>query len=309
MGRGLFFYRMNPILKYRWLVGLLLENRQGLTLSEIADRWEMRDLDGRPFCRRSFQRWREEAEEIFSIRIECNSSYRYYIAHGDVENDRLSAWLMHSLSISNLANDLRDMRESVLFEDAPKGEEYLGIILEAMKSCRQLSMIYHNFNRVAPNEPALVNPLCVKMRDHRWYMVAEYTKYPGQPRVLALDRVVGLTMEATRFKKLKGFNASEFFAESYGVMAMPDMEAKKVVLKFDSHEAKYIRSLPIHESQQETVCDGYSLFTYRLKLTEDFLIAMLPHAFHGEVIEPLELREEMCRRAKKILERNKSLTP
>ena len=67
-------------------------------------------------------------------------------------------------------------------------------------------------------------------------------------------------------------------------------EAKRVVIRVEARHAKYFRALPLHSSQQEMIHDNYSIFTYRLKLTADFLQELLSHGANLTVMEPAELR-------------------
>ena len=50
------------------------------------------------------------------------------------------------------------------------------------------------------------------------------------------------------------------------------------------------RALPLHASQIETVSDKFSLFTYRMRLTDDFLAELLSYGPRVTVLEPPELR-------------------
>ena len=52
-------------------------------------------------------------------------------------------------------------------------------------------------------------------------------------------------------------------------------EPKDVRLRVESRIAKYLRALPLHHSQQEMVGDGYSIVTLRLRITTDFVKALL----------------------------------
>ena len=66
--------------KYIWLIQTLIDaGDRGLSLGEIADRWEDRYDEFYP--RRTFNNHRAAIEEIFGIEIGCNrSTNRYYIS-------------------------------------------------------------------------------------------------------------------------------------------------------------------------------------------------------------------------------------
>lgn len=67
-------------------------------------------------------------------------------------------------------------------------------------------------------------------------------------------------------------------------------DVRKVVLKADPRQAKYLAALPLHHSQIQIVGDRYSLFTLRLRITDDFVEELLSHGQGITVLEPPELR-------------------
>ena len=62
------------------------------------------------------------------------------------------------------------------------------------------------------------------------------------------------------------------------------------MLKVDPRQAKYFRALPLHHSQEEFVHDSFSIFRFRLRLTQDFVEELLSHGPRVTVMEPPELR-------------------
>ena len=71
-----------------------------------------------------------------------------------------------------------------------------------------------------------------------------------------------------------------------------------------SRQAKYFRSLPLHDSQkEEETTDSYSVFEYRLVPTFDFKQEVLRQGPFVEVLEPTNFREEIRNNVKAMLER------
>ena len=57
----------------------------------------------------------------------------------------------------------------------------------------------------------------------------------------------------------------------------------------------YLRTLPLHPSQQETeTCDEWSIFTYRMVPTWDLEHELLQYNDNVEVLAPQSLREQMA---------------
>lgn len=63
-----------------------------------------------------------------------------------------------------------------------------------------------------------------------------------------------------------------------------------MVLKVDSRRAKYLRALPLHHSQDEAIHDDFSIFSYQLRLTPDFVQEILSYGPELTVLEPPELK-------------------
>ena len=77
--------------------------------------------------------------------------------------------------------------------------------------------------------------------------------------------------------------------------------ARKVVLKASQNKAKYLRALPLHHTQSEVVHEDYTLFSYRLYLTNDLVAEILSHGVEIEVVSPPELRALVAEQLKGAL--------
>ena len=73
------------------------------------------------------------------------------------------------------------------------------------------------------------------------------------------------------------------------------------ILKVTSAQANYLRSLPMHHSQQEIErTSEFSIFQIVIKPTNDFLQEILKNGEDIEVLEPLWLRTEISNRIKQM---------
>lgn len=280
-----------------------------MTLDELYDAWERSSLYediGKPLSRRTFQRWREETELLFDVKIGWKDGYRYYIEDDGSESDSISSWLIHTLSVSNTVESFKNQRDHILLEEVPTGTEYLETILEAIRDRYQLKVTYHNFKSKDANLPAIVNPLCVKLSERRWYVVVDFAEKENYRRVMSLDRIEELEMLDSSFTMPPDFNARRHFKDSYGITVMQDKPAEKVVLKVPDSAVPYLRSLPFHTSQREIRKEeGYVFMEYTLKITDELAYALLRHASRSEIIQPVELREKVAEIARQIVKINK----
>ena len=90
--------------KYIWLVQTFIRaGENGLSLSEITDKWETRfDSD---YSRRTFNNHRSAVAEVFGIEIECNrATNRYFIRYTDDVSDENAenAWLINTFTVNNI---------------------------------------------------------------------------------------------------------------------------------------------------------------------------------------------------------------
>ena len=97
------------------------------------------------------------------------------------------------------------------------------------------------------------------------------------------------------------FNPTEFFSEYYGVIVDEEQTVEKVTFKVTSAQANYLRSLPMHHSQQEIErTSEFSIFRIVIKPTYDFQQEILKNGEDIEVLEPSWFRTEISNRIKQM---------
>ena len=171
-------YRMakNLLNKYVWLVETIYKAKR-ISFEDINLRWLDNDMsEGKPMSIRNFHKWRIAIEEMFGLIIENErgGQYRYYIQNADdLKNGSLRSWLFNTLTVSNLMMESVSIKNKILFEEIPDGEQYLPVILEALKKNTVLEMTYQSFWRDEANT-FTVEPYCLKAFKQRWYLVARF---------------------------------------------------------------------------------------------------------------------------------------
>ena len=85
------------------------------------------------------------------------------------------------------------------------------------------------------------------------------------------------------------------------------MKPQKIVVRAFGIHVEYMRTLPLHVSQNEVACkhQQYSDFQYKLCLTPELSTKLLAMGENVEVLEPVELREEIKNRLASAMERYK----
>ena len=286
----------NLLNKYVWLVETIYKAKQ-ITYEDINLQWLDNEMSERkPLPLRTFHKWRIAIEEMFGLIIENEQGgrYRYYIQNADeLKNGSMRSWLFNTLTVSNLMMENVSIKDKVLFEEIPDGEQYLPDIFEALKKNLVLEMTYQSFSRDEENTFE-VEPLCLKAFKQRWYLVA-HSPYYDKVMIYALDRVHRLGIIKKSFKYPKDFVPEKFFDDCFGIIADKRIKPETVKLKVSAGQANYLRTLTLHQTQREIEqTDEYSIFIVKLRPTFDFRQEILSQGSDIEVLEPKWFRDEVA---------------
>lgn len=284
--------------RYVWLIDVI--NRHGhISFKDISYLWSRSPLNtvGENYLpERTFHNHREAIFDTFGIEIKCDRSLGYYIANSDdLEADGIRKWLMESLSMNNLLNETKDMRDRILFEKIPSSQKWLPLIVNAMRDGKQIEMTYQSFWK---DEPCTykAKPYCLKLFKQRWYMLAK-SEGKDEPRIYALDeRMINVVQTDQDYKLPAKFNAEKFFAEYFGIIVGTDWEPQEVKIRVVNNQVKYFDTLPLHDSQRkvpEESNDQYTVYRYHLAPTFDFKQELLSHGPDVTVLSPADFREEV----------------
>ena len=290
------------IQQYIWLVNTLRQYHQ-LSLEEINRLWiENKVVGGSPLTRVSFFRHKDSILNMFGILIECDKDhgYKYYISNPEViDDDSINRWVLSTLTVNGVLADSASVKDRVVLENVPAGEEYLQSIIQAIKSNRRIFMGYQKFGTEGYEKT--VCPSALKLFHQRWYLLARNDD--DQMRIYALDRMTRVTLTEQSFEMPADFSPEAYFAEYYGVLTDQTPMAHVVVRAYGK-TPNYLRTLPLHASQREVnTTDSYSDFSYDIRPTTDFINALFSHTSGIEVLEPAELRLKFCKILKETINR------
>ena len=165
------------ISKYVWVIETIYRKKK-ISFKNLNELWLDDEISrGEEIPKRTFDNWRNVIFDLFGISIsnENRGEYRYYIeSEKDVCNNGVRSWLYNTLSVSNALAKSQSIKDRILLEYIPSGQEYLQPIIEAMKENRVLNITYHSYWKDEENSFD-VQPYCVKLFRQRWYMVARST--------------------------------------------------------------------------------------------------------------------------------------
>ena len=274
--------------RYIWIIDTI--RRYGrISRRELNECWERSPYsDGeREISRRTFFNYRMAIEELFSLTIECDPrTYEYYIVEPD--KGRITDWLLDSSATSSVLQGSREIASKILLEDVPSAREFLAPIIEALKVNHPIRFDYHPYTRTNPTPGVTIEPYFLRIYRQLWYVTGRNTA-DGKVKTYSLDRMSNLTILTSTFTPPPDADPTEYFHDSFGIM-VNESRPRTVKLMVESRQAKYFRALPLHHSQQEMVSDSYSIFTYRLRITSDFVSAILSYGSAVTVVSPPELK-------------------
>ncbi len=287
---------MTQLQKYTWLIETI--RRAGkISHRDLSDKWERcTDLsDCKPLHRATFNRWRDAIFSQFGIIIDCQrvGGYLYFIANPeDIDEDELKKWMLDSFAVGNLIGENLSLKDRIVVDQIPSGRDHLTTILEAMKQNCVVNIEYKAFV-YSRSFKIPVEPYCVKLYENRWYMLG-HNLSKDTIRLYGLDRIESVEITDKEYRLPKGFSASEFFYNYFGIVADARIKPERIVLRADKNHTPYLKSLPLHHSQRLIEDNGeYADFELYLAPTYDFVMKLLQVGAMIEVISPLSLRKTM----------------
>ncbi|MDE6576771.1 MAG: WYL domain-containing protein [Muribaculaceae bacterium] len=288
---------------YIWLIETI--HREGsISLTDLSDKWAKSAIsNGAPMSRTTFNRHREEIEDIFGIKIVCsrNGGNRYYIeSKGLLDKNSVENWMVNTISLSNILAENRSVSNRILLESIPTENINLQIVIDAMRKCKKVEFDYKKY--YAPEiKHYEIEPYCVKLYHRRWYLLGRYSD-TQEFRLFAFDRISSIRHSSKKFKIAQDFNATEYFNECFGVALNTSVSVQKVILRAYTNERYYLRDLPLHHSQR-LVGEGKDFFDYEITIrpTEDFLGYLLSRSKFIKILSPRYLAEQLKEMALSIL--------
>lgn len=172
-----------------------------------------------------------------------------------------------------------------------KGIEYLKPLLQAIKEHRKIAFKHFNFHTEL-NKSYSMKPYLLKEYQNRWYIVG-VVEGINELRTFGIDRLEDLKLKTDTFIPDKKINPLAKFEQIVGLV-YSDAEQQRIVLSFTPNQGHYIKTLPIHKSQQILVDDATE-FRIELKLIPNFELTqkILMNADAVKVIEPKWLADEI----------------
>ena len=281
-----------------WLITTIRQNGR-ITLKALQEKWTA-DMMGDMLYRSSFNRYRNKIFELFGLVMDCDEKYRYYFANpGELADHSIESWLLSTMTVNVALADSQTVKDRIVLESVPEGEQYLPEIIKAIRLNRRLHMRYQRFGCEVSEKT--VEPYVLKLWGRRWYLLV-FTGH--HMAIYSLDRMLSLEMTDETFVMPADFSPEQFFGEYYGVLTDERVPLAHVVLRAYGKMANYLRTLPLHHSQQEiATTEDYADFALDIRPTPDFIGELLKYDRGVEVLNPPELRLKICETVKEMFNR------
>ena len=269
----------------------------------IAEAMEMRGYSGK--SGRTLERDIDDIQSLFGITIAyAKREQGYYIKEEDENIPERYGQLLQNFDLLNALEGDTNLSTYVLAEHhRPLPSECLPMLISAIKHTHPVVFRYTLVRQGDKVEEKKVLPHYLKESNQRWYLLA----YEGDVlKTFGVDRIRDLRICASEtFKRNMDINVDELFRDCYGIWNQPDIPVEDVELKYDALDGKFLKSVPLHHSQQ-VLTDNADEFRIkvRLRITNDFVMELLSRSRSLEVVSPLHLRERVRKIYEEALKRN-----
>ena len=251
------------------------------------------------FSKRTLQRDIKEIRNVFGIDIEYSKTNKgYFISQSETENMNFQR-MIEAFDMFNSLNLAQDLTPFIHLEKRrPQGTENLYGLLHAIKNNLKIKFTYQKFWEEESSQ-RLAEPYALKEFKNRWYIMAKDSNN-NIIKSFALDRLTTLEITNQTYQYPDKYSIEQSYRYCFGIISPNDEEPQDIILSFDPFQGKYIKTLPLHETQQVLVDnDEETRIKLKLYLTHDLFMELLSFGDNMKVIEPKSLADEIKKAHKK----------
>lgn len=293
--------KRESIARYNLIIKKL--RKHPASFAEIADylalESELQDYNFN-VSKRTFQRDLEDIRSLYNIDIQFDFSRKVYFLDFDEQPD-VNERILEAFDTFNALNLSDRLSNNIHFEKRrPQGTENLYGLLHAIKNQLQIKFTYQKFWEDELTKRN-VEPYALKEFRNRWYVLANDLK-DNKVKSFALDRLSDLDITKKRFQFPDDFNVNRHYKYCFGIISPNGHKPEEIELSFDPFQGKYIKTLPLHESQQILIDNEKELrIKLTLFITHDFFMELLSYGENLRVIKPESLINDLKSTFKNVL--------
>ena len=254
---------------------------------------------------RTLQRDIATIDELFHITIKCDASGYYHVAERDGISDEYESMLLNFELLSSIDSDSLLQKYVLSEHHRPAFQVDISEVLNAIRNSHPVEFDYTLFRHGNKMIRKSVKPYFLKESQQRWYLVGYDSD--GKLKTFGMDRISSLSVSGDRtFRRKEDMDIPALFRECYGIWNDPDMPVEEIVLKYDYVDGAFLKTMPLHHTQEILSDTGEGITVrVRLRITNDFVMALLSRSRSLEVISPRHLRERIRDICAAALERNR----
>ena len=299
---------MSRIVRYLLILYKLKKPNRYVEIGELIryleDQMSFRGYEA-GISKRTIQRDLNDILEIFGLEIKHRRGYGYHIA--EREEDPMFGFeelLMNFDLLTSLDSECHTRGYIIPEHHRPVGSDNLPQIIRSIKEHRELHFDYilvrHNDAVISPT----VKPYFLKESLGLWYLVA--VDEDNKLKTYGIDRISKLQVLDIEFKRDKSIDPDRLFKDSFGIWDDPGTPVEEIELSYSALDGKFLKHNPLHSSQTilEDTSEEFRI-RLRLKITNDFVMALLSRSNSLTVIKPESLKIRIRDIYERALQRNK----
>ncbi|WP_452228455.1 helix-turn-helix transcriptional regulator [Lacinutrix sp. MEBiC02404] len=254
--------------------------------------------NGFEHTKRTIQRDFDDLRNEFGVEVLYDSSKNnYYI---DYDNSPNFENFVRFLELVNTADLLKESFKSknkslehIVFDNSEglQGIQYLELFLTAIKQHREISFTHYNFQKNTTTK-RLLKPYLLKEYANRWYIIGEQEGVK-EFRNFGMDRVSNVQLTENTFEPNTDVDINYLYHDVIG-MVYSENTKQRVVLSFTPEQGQYVKTLPLHHSQQ-ILEDTHDAFQISLDVipNRSLVERILMYGSSVKVMEPITLVDEI----------------
>ena len=133
------------ISKYVWVIDTIYRAKK-ISFKDLNEKWLRDDISrGVELPKRTFDNWRYVIWDMFGFNItnENHGEYRYYIENEkDISQNGLRSWLYNTFCVSNALANSQSIKDRILLEYVPSGQNYLQPPITAIGRTRRTTSTF-----------------------------------------------------------------------------------------------------------------------------------------------------------------------
>lgn len=241
--------------------------------------------------KRTLQRDIKTIAEVYGLEIKYDRQVGKYTITNDLQSVTQQK-LLETVDIYHALLLKDKISDKLIFEQRqPQGTQHLVPILKAITDKKQIKFNYQKYWE-EQEETKTIEPRFLKEYKQRWYAVGIDIQKEA-PRIYGLDRIQNLIITATDCK-FENMDIESLFTNSFGIISPNNEKPMLIELTFTAFQAKYIKSLPLHHSQQIIKEDAVQvIFSVFVVPTFDFKMELMSYGDSLVNIKPQSLKKEI----------------